>query len=122
MTNHSEFGKRVRDLREEKKRVEPSYSLRKFAERVGISATYLSKVETGDFDPPGADKIIRIAELLGIDADELLALANKIDPELGEIIQREPKAMADLLRAAREKGLSSADLGKITKKIQNRKH
>lgn len=56
------FGKRVRDLREAKKRTDPAFSLRRFAQSVGISATFLSKVETGQFDPPSAKTIQRIAD------------------------------------------------------------
>jgi transcriptional regulator with XRE-family HTH domain len=118
MAGNPEFGKRIRELREEKKKTDPSFSLRRFAERVGISATFLSKIETGEFDPPKADRIIKIAELLGIDKDDLLALAGKVDPELGDIIRDQPKAMADFLRTARESGLSAKELEKLTEQIK----
>ncbi len=118
MAGNRKFGKRIRDLREAKKAVDPTFSLRQFAVKVGISATFLSKVETGEFDPPRSEKIIRMAELLGVDADELLALAGKTDPELDEIIKSEPKAMADLLRAAQ--GLTAEDLRKITQRMKRK--
>lgn len=86
--------------------------LRKFAAAAGISATFLSKIERGEFDPPKADKVIRMAELLGEDPDELLALANKVDPELNEIIREQPVALADFLRTT--KGMSAKELMKIT--------
>ena len=117
MAGNPKFGKRIRELREAKMKDDASFSLRKFAERVGISATFLSRVETGEFDPPKADKIIKMAELLGVNQDELLALANKIDPELGGIIQKEPKAMADFLRTAREKGLTAEDIEKLRDEV-----
>jgi transcriptional regulator with XRE-family HTH domain len=110
-----EFGKRIRELREAKKATDPSFSLRQFAEKVGISATFLSKVETGEFDPPRAEKIIKMAELLGVDADELLALANKVNPDVEKIIRDQPK-MADFLRTAREKGLTPEELKKLIEK------
>ena len=118
MAGNRAFGKRIRNLREVKKSVDPTFSLRQFALKVGISATFLSKVETGEFDPPRAEHIIRMAELLGVDADELLALADKTHPELDEIIKSEPKAMADLLRTARDRGLNAEDLMKITRKMK----
>lgn len=121
MAGNPKFGKRIRALREEKKMVDPSFSLRKFAEKVGVSATFISKLENGEFDPPRAEKIIKMAELLGIDADELLALAGKTDPELDEIIRNEPKAMADLLRTARDSGLTADDLDRITRGIKKTK-
>ena len=121
MAGNPKFGKRIRKLREAKRREDPTFSLRQFAERVGISATFLSKVETGEFDPPRAEKIIKMAELLEIDPDELLALAGKMDPELGEIILDQPKAIADFLRTAREKGLTAEDIERITKNLKRRR-
>ena len=118
MAGNPEFGQRIRDLREAKKVVDPTFSLRQFAQRVGISATFLSKIETGEFDPPRAEHIITMAALLDVDADELLALADKTDPELGDIIKSAPKAMADFLRTAHSRGLTANDLDKITQRIK----
>jgi transcriptional regulator with XRE-family HTH domain len=120
MAGNPAFGQRIRDLREAKKAVDPTFSLRQFAQKVGISATFLSKIETGEFDPPKAEHIMKMAELLGVDADELLALAGKTDPELDEIIKSEPKAMADLLRTARDHGLTVEDLERV-KRYMRRK-
>ena len=120
MAGNPKFGKRVRELREAKKAVDPSFSLRQFAVKVGISATFLSKVETGEFDPPSAENIIKMAELLEVDADDLLALADKTNPELEVIIKSEPKAMADLLRAARDRGLTAEDLERITRNMKRK--
>lgn len=120
MAGNPRFGQRIRNLREAKKAVDPTFSLRQFALKVGISATFLSKIETGEFDPPKAEHIKTMAELLDVDADELLALANKTDPELEEIIKTEPKAMADLLRAARARGLTADDLARITRNMKRK--
>ncbi len=120
MAGNKEFGQRIRDLREAKKAVDPTFSLRQFAQKVGISATFLSKIETGEFDPPKAKHVITMAELLEVDADELLALAGKTNPELDEIIKSEPKAMADLLRMARDRGLTADDLERITKNMKRK--
>lgn len=43
------FGQRLRE-----RRIAKGYSLRKFAELVGVSPTYLSRVEQGNVDPPTA--------------------------------------------------------------------
>jgi len=112
------FGRRIRELRETKKRTDPTYSLRQFAQAAGISATFLSKIETGEFDPPAPAKIKKMAELLGVDSDELLALAGKVDPELPEIIREQPRALADFLRTAREQKLSGEEIRALTKKIR----
>ena len=56
------FGTRLRE-----RRVEADYTLRKFAEQLGVSSTYLSQVEQGKYDPPTAERAARIAEIFGED-------------------------------------------------------
>ncbi|MBI1373320.1 MAG: helix-turn-helix domain-containing protein [Phycisphaera sp.] len=119
MAGNPKFGKRVRDLREAKLQTDPKFTLRQFAAAVGISATFLSKVERGEFDPPAAEKIIKMAELLDVDADELLALANKFDPELEKIIKEKPSILPDLLRTLR--GRSEEQLRKLMERERRRK-
>jgi DNA-binding XRE family transcriptional regulator len=53
------FGQMLRE-----KRITKGFSLRKFAELVGVSPTYLSQVEQDNVDPPTADRVKRMAELL----------------------------------------------------------
>lgn len=122
MGGNRKFGNHIRSLREAKKKEDPSFSLRKFAEAVGISPTFLSKIETGEFAPPSAENIIKMAKLLGVDPDDLLALANKMDPDLSDFIKEKQKVMADFLRTARDAGLSEDDLRAITERIRRRKN
>jgi HTH-type transcriptional regulator, competence development regulator len=121
MPGNPEFGRRIRQLREEKKKADPGFSLRKFADAVGISPTFLSKVEVGEFAPPSPENIQKMAELLGVDADELLALAGKVDPALSNIIKEQPKAMADFLRTAKDTNMSDDELRKLTEEMRRRK-
>jgi len=90
------FGQILRD-----KRMEKGYSLRKFAQLVGVSPTYLSQVEQSNVDPPTADRVKRMAQLLGEDVDEWTALAGRLTEDLPGIIHEEPKGVPDLLRAVR---------------------
>ena len=89
-------------------------------ETFGVSATLMSRVENGEGLPPGADKIKRMAKILGEDPDVLLALAGKVDPELPEIIRGRPRAMADLLRTARDQGLTEEEIRGFTDEIRTR--
>ncbi len=111
----------MRELREAKKRTDPAFSLRRFAQQVGISATFLSKVETEEVPPPKAENIKKMATLLDTDPDELLALAGKVDPELSAIIQEQPRVMADLLRTARAEGLTKKDINEVIEGLRSRK-
>ena len=101
MTDIKMFGDRIRVLREQKAGADPSFTLRKFAQAVGLSPTFISKMERNEFAPPKAENIKKMAVLLGCDADELLALANKVDPELETIIKENPAVVPDLLRTVR---------------------
>jgi len=102
------FGTFVRERRTSK-----GYSLRRFAELVGVSPTYLSHVEQGKVDsPPTADRVRRMAELLGESTDELMAMAGRLPDDVRDIIQTQPEAMATLLRAAR--GLTAEQLQKLS--------
>jgi transcriptional regulator with XRE-family HTH domain len=82
------------------KRLETKIGLRKFAELVGVSPTYLSQVEQCNVVPPTADRVKRMAELLGSNPDEWITLAGRLPPDLTEIILQQPTEFPDLLREA----------------------
>ena len=117
MAGNPVFGQRIRKLREAKKRTDPAFSLRQFAQALDLSATFISKMETGQFDPPSAENIKRMAELLDADPYELLQLAGKPDPELLEMVTQQPRAVADFLRTAHEKGATEDDIRKLTRRL-----
>ncbi len=84
------------------RRVERGFSLRKFAEKVGVSPTYLSLIETGQApQQPTVDRIKRMAELLDVDADQWIQLAGRVSDELEEMNRDNPQMMPALLRLAR---------------------
>jgi transcriptional regulator with XRE-family HTH domain len=89
------FGALVRREREAKE-----IGLREMAKMIGVSPTYLSKVERDEFPPPAEDKVKKIAEIIGRDPDELLALAGRVASDLTAIIRRRPREMASFLRSA----------------------
>src|SRR5262249_58592641 len=96
MAGRQSFGALVRRERKAKQ-----IGLREMAKKIGVSPTYLSKIERGDFDPPIEDKVRRIAEIIGRDPDELLALAGGGASHPTHIIRRRPREMADLLPAGK---------------------
>jgi HTH-type transcriptional regulator, competence development regulator len=87
------FGTLVRHLR-----LEQGYSLRAFAREIGVSGNFLSEMERGRFAPPSEGKIALIAEKLGRNTDEMLALAGKVSSDVLAIILQRPKEMTALLR------------------------
>ncbi|CAN5266795.1 helix-turn-helix transcriptional regulator [soil metagenome] len=107
------FGQALRDIRLEK-----GFGLRKFAELVGVSPTYLSQVEQGNVDPPTADRVQRMAEILGENPDEWIALAGRVPGDLPEIIQKHTE-VPDLLRAV--KGLTADQLRRLREDAERMK-
>ncbi len=93
------------------KRLERGFTLRKFAELTGVSPTYLSQVEQDNVDPPTAERVQKMAELLETNADEWIARAGRLPEDLPAIIRREPTAMPELLREV--DGMSAEQLRKL---------
>ena len=73
VSGREKFGAFVRREREAKE-----IGLREMAKMIGVSPTYLSKVERDEFAPPAEDKVKAIAKIIGCDADELLARAGRV--------------------------------------------
>ena len=77
---HVRFGERLRELRKAK-----NLSQRTLGSQVGVSFTYISKVENEklDFgDYPSEELICKLAKALDVDEDELLILAEKIPGQI----------------------------------------
>ena len=86
MTDEREkFGAFIRREREARE-----IGLREMAKMIGVSPTYLSKVERDEFPPPAEDKVKAIAKIIGCDADELLARAGRVSSDISDIIKRQP--------------------------------
>ena len=105
------FGAYVRQEREGRE-----IGLREMAKKIGVSPTYLSKVERDEFSPPAEDKVRKIAEIFSIDVDELLALAGKVSSDLSEIIREHPRELAALLRTTR--GMTADDVARLAREAE----
>lgn len=84
------FGERVRSLRKAKELPQ-----RALAKKLGVSFTYLSKIENENLDfgdYPSEDLILKLAKELDGDADELLILAKKVPPKIRERLFERPEA------------------------------
>ena len=102
------FVRREREARE--------IGLREMAKMIGVSPTYLSKIERDEFTPPVEEKVRAIAKIIECDADELLARAGRVSSDLTAIIRRHPAELGALLRTT--KGLTSEDITKLAKRVQ----
>ncbi len=76
------FGARLKELREQ-----AGLNQRELASKVGINFTYLSKIESGVMPPPSEKVILRLAEVLNADTDELMTLAGKVPPDIAQMLK-----------------------------------
>lgn len=84
-----QFGERVREIRLEKQLTQ-----RELAERLGVSFTYVSKVENerlhfGDY--PSEKFIHKLAAELEVDENELLLLSDRVPEHIRHQIQQRPE-------------------------------
>lgn len=110
------FGVRIRQLRKAH-----NLTLRELAEQVGINFTYLSKVENDRADPPAEATIRRLANALGVDADELILLAGKLpDAFKRDLLSRPECQMAELYRSLAGKQFSEEEWEEIVAMIRRK--
>lgn len=104
------FGRRIKELRLKK-----GLTQRKLAEQIGIDYGYLSKIESEKLPPPSDTVIVKLAEALNADKDELFILAKKVPTDLTEMIAHHPPIVAVLRRA---KGLTEEDWRRVNEYIK----
>jgi HTH-type transcriptional regulator, competence development regulator len=104
------FGQRLRQLRLERR-----VNQRDLAARAGIDFTYLSKIENDRMAPPSAGTIVKLAQALEADADQLLHLAQKVPSDLKPVLTRSPSLPA-FLRSISD--LSDEELGELSSYAQ----
>ena len=116
------FGAYLRSLR-----LKAGYGLRKFAARVGYQPSNLSNLERGKLRPPrDPERLEELADALGLaegsaERDKFFDLAREArDAPLPADLEgyaRKRKAVAVLLRAARDKQLTDQDLEAVVEHI-----
>ena len=97
---NNEFGEYIK-----RQRKAMGYSLTRFAELAGFSQSYLDMIEKGQRPPPIDDKIIIMAELLGIHIDSLMYLAHRLPEDVRSIVDSKPRTVTALIRKHMEDGL-----------------
>jgi transcriptional regulator with XRE-family HTH domain len=102
------------------RRIAKGYSLRKFAELVDVSPTYLSQVERDKVEsPPTVERLNRMADVLGESRDEFVSFAGRVPEDLPRIIQSRPDKFPELLRTT--KGLKPDQLRELIERAKEMK-
>ena len=103
----SKFGETLRQLREAQ-----SLGLRETATLVGISPTYLSRIERDKEHPPKPEVIKELARILAADPDVLFRLCPSTDPDIVALLKERPKVL-ELVRLVMAKELSDEQISQI---------
>ncbi|MBI4283329.1 MAG: helix-turn-helix domain-containing protein, partial [Chloroflexi bacterium] len=82
VNNIESFNSRLKELREQ-----AGLSQRELADKVGVNFSYLSKIESGAMPAPSERVILRLAEVLDADRDELMTLAGKIPSDIIQMLK-----------------------------------
>jgi len=107
------FGETLRTLR-----IAQDLGLRETAGKVGISPTYLSRIERGKERPPRPEIIKALAKLLAADPDVLFRLSSSTDPEIVNYLHDNPIIM-ELLRAIMRADLNEDQIQNLIKSIES---
>ena len=124
MSKQITFGQKLRELRKAKnltqrELAETVAARLKAEDRPGFDVTYLSKIENDRTPPPSIAAIIQLASVLEADADELIALAGKVPPDLGEILKESENART-FYRSALNADLTEEDWKKLLQDLKHR--
>lgn len=99
------LGERIR-----RKRAEHKLGLRETALKIGISPTYMSRIETLDEKTPPAEDVIRkLADLLQDEFDELMQLAGRVPDDALKVVKAD-STMPEFLRTVGERKLTGEKL------------
>lgn len=101
------FGSTLRLLR-----VDSGVSVRELARRIGVSSAYLSRVEHGYDAPPTPDRLVAVADALGLPRAALVELARQAGPAVDGYLRRVPAAGALFLDVAR-RDLDTAQIARV---------
>src|SRR5262245_15612404 len=87
-----EFGEILRKLRSS-----TGLGIKRLAPELGVSYSYLSKLENNEIKP-SEELVDRVAKYFEYDRDQLLLSAGKVPPEILEILRQHPEDAIDFLR------------------------
>jgi transcriptional regulator with XRE-family HTH domain len=119
------FGKRVKERRKE-----VGVSLRQLAKLLGLTPAYISRIENGHENPPKAEYISRIAQILELDESELFKLVptdmryQRIPDEIMEGYRKSDittKKVPEFFRTVRDSDLTEEEWDKLIESVKKRR-
>ena len=90
------LGLKIKKLREVNR-----ISIRGLGRLTDVSGMHISNIEKDKVNA-SPELVTKLAEALDADVDELLHLAERVDPEVVDVIQKNPQAVPSFLRSAKD--------------------
>jgi transcriptional regulator with XRE-family HTH domain len=84
------------------KRTEQGIGLNDFAERLGVSPAYWSRVEREQEKPPRDELVERAAAILGVRMDDLFVEAGRLPPDMRGYLKQVVQAYRRLRQQVRQ--------------------
>ncbi|MFQ5512534.1 MAG: PTS sugar transporter subunit IIA [Candidatus Krumholzibacteriia bacterium] len=108
------FGPTIRLLRQAK-----GISLRKLAKKLGVSPAFLSQIEAGRQHKIPKQRIVQVADMLGVSDAYLLGTARQVHPDLLQFLRETPEA-AEFMAVAMNSGLAAEDFADLREALKAR--
>ena len=110
------FGQTVKKLRKAKKLTQLE-----LAEKIGVDFTYISKIENDrTMRSPAESTLIKLAEVLEINSDELILLADKIPQNLHNTVVQDNLAVDFLRTVSKFSDEDRAEIRNLINNVENR--
>lgn len=84
-----------------KERLALGLTQRELADAIGITVPYMSKIEAGK-ETPTEEKIVKVAEVLGLNADELILATGRMPADVMDRLAADPTMGLEFLRKIRK--------------------
>ncbi len=108
------FGPTIRLLRQAK-----GISLRQMARNLGVSPAFLSQIEAGRQHKIPKQRIVQVADMLGVSVGYLLGTARRIHPDVVTFLRETPEA-AEFMITAMHSGLAPEDFADLREALRDR--
>jgi len=108
------FGPTIRLLRQAK-----GISLRELARQLGVSPAFLSQIEAGRQHKIPKQRIVQVADMLGVSAGYLMGTARQIHPDVLEFLKETPEA-AEFMITAMQSGMAAEDFSDLREALKDR--
>ena len=93
MSMGKEFGSYLRDLRQK-----THLGIKQVGPEVGVSYSYLSKLENGLVEP-SEETLRKLATYYGVNEERLNTIAGRLPPDVSRILSEKPEEAVELLRS-----------------------